>query len=206
MKTHVDSRPVLRSYDFVLQARVQGEPAPLDSLVVALSARGAQLDARGEGVLKVSSGEAAVRPVLENGVTIGLDVRVPFHEKTEQLENVFRVLVDVAEVSEAKLLDPQRGEVASHAGFGATTEEYLRLARYAGEYGGVSEALGLTSIAAMPEENPTSIRWLMVLAVFVVAVYAGWRTVSTIRDNRALAEEERVQQQQLEEERATPRR
>lgn len=192
---------MLRSYDLVLQSRTPGEPAPLDQLLVALSGRGAQLDAKGNGVLKVDRGEAAVSPVLENGVTVGLDVRVPFHEKLELLESIFKVLVDVAEVSEARLLDPQRNETATHAGFTATTDEYLRMARYAGEYGGVSEALGLSSMGVQPEENSGSVRWLMAVAVFLVALYAGWRTVNTIREARLRAEEEKEMQQLRDEQR-----
>ncbi len=197
-----------RSYDFVLQAATQGDPAPLDGLVVALSGRGAELTAQGQGVLKVAGGEATVQPVLENGVTLGLDVRVPFHEKTELLEAVLKVLVDVAEVSQARLLDPQRGETASLGNFASITDEYLRMARYAGEYGGVSEALGLSTVAAAPDEDTgASVKWLLLLAAFLVALYAGWRTVVTFREAREQAEADRQEQEQLKQEReAAPKR
>lgn len=190
---------MLRSYDFVLQSRTPGDPAPLDQLVVALSGRGAQLDAKGQGTLKVDGGEATLQPVNENGVTIGIDVRVPFHERTELLDGVFKILVDVAEVSEARLLDPQRNETASHASFSAVTEEYLRMARYAGEYGGVSEALGLSTMAMRPEEESNSARYLMAIAVFLVALYAGWRTVVSFREARERREAEQ-EIQRLDEE------
>lgn len=173
---------MLRSYDLVLQAVTPGEPAPVDALVVALSGRGAELDAQGRGVLKVSQGQVDVSPLMENGAVTGLDVRVPFHEKTELLEAVLKVLVDVAEVSQARLLDPQRGEAASLGNFSSITDEYLRMARYAGEYGGVSEALGLSTMAMAPDDDSSgSVRWLFVLAVFVLALYAGWRTVVSLR-------------------------
>lgn len=197
-----------RSYDFVLQAATQGDPAPLDGLVVALSGRGAELTAQGQGVLKVAGGEATVQPVLENGVTLGLDVRVPFHEKTELLEAVLKVLVDVAEVSQARLLDPQRGETASLGNFSSITDEYLRMARYAGEYGGVSEAIGLSTMATAPDEDTgASVKWLLLLAAFLVALYAGWRTVVTFREAREQAEADRQEQEQLKQEReAAPKR
>ena len=197
-----------RSYDFVLQAATQGDPAPLDGLVVALSGRGAELTAQGQGVLKVAGGEAAVQPVLENGVTLGLDVRVPFHEKTELLEAVLKVLVDVAEVSQARLLDPQRGETASLGNFSSITDEYLRMARYAGEYGGVSEAIGLSTMATAPDEDTgASVKWLLLLAAFLVALYAGWRTVVTFREAREQAEADRQEQELLKQEReAAPKR
>lgn len=197
-----------RSYDFVLQAATQGDPAPLDGLVVALSGRGAELTAQGQGVLKVAGGEATVQPVLENGVTLGLDVRVPFHEKTELLEAVLKVLVDVAEVSQARLLDPQRGETASLGNFASITDEYLRMARYAGEYGGVSEAIGLSTMATAPDEDTgASVKWLLLLAAFLVALYAGWRTVVTFREAREQAEADRQEQELLKQEReAAPKR
>lgn len=199
---------VQRSYDFVLQAATQGDPAPLDGLVVALSGRGAELTAQGQGVLKVAGGEATVQPVLENGVTLGLDVRVPFHEKTELLEAVLKVLVDVAEVSQARLLDPQRGETASLGNFSSITDEYLRMARYAGEYGGVSEAIGLSTMATAPDEDTgASVKWLLLLAAFLVALYAGWRTVVTFREAREQAEADRQEQELLKQEReAAPKR
>lgn len=197
-----------RSYDFVLQAATHGDPAPLDGLVVALSGRGAELTAQGQGVLKVAGGEATVQPVLENGVTLGLDVRVPFHEKTELLEAVLKVLVDVAEVSQARLLDPQRGETASLGNFSSITDEYLRMARYAGEYGGVSEAIGLSTMATAPDEDTgASVKWLLLLAAFLVALYAGWRTVVTFREAREQAEADRQEQELLKQEReAAPKR
>ncbi len=173
---------MLRSYDFVLQAVTPGDAPPVDAFVVALSGRGAELDAQGRGVLKVPQGQVDVAPLLENGALAGLDVRVPFHEKTELLEAVLKVLVDVAEVSQARLLDPQRGESASLGNFSSIVDEYLRMARYAGEYGGVSEALGLSTMAIAPEEDSaSSVRWLLLLAAFVIALYAGWRTVVTLR-------------------------
>ena len=89
---------------------------------------------------------------------------------------------DVAAVSEAKLMDPQRGSVPTLANFSATLDEYLRMARYAGEYGGVSEALGLSSLAKPLDEDTRNVRWLLAIAVFLVALYGAWKSVVTLRD------------------------
>lgn len=167
---------MLKSYDFTLQG-------PLDQLLVALSGRGAELSAEGRGVLTLPQGKVDVEPLMEAGQITGLDVRVPFRDTTDLLDAVVKVLVDVAAVSEARLTDPQRGQLASHANFSATLDEYLRMARYAGEYGGVSEALGLTSLAKPLDEDTRHVRWLLALAVFLVAIYASWRTVVVLRES-----------------------
>jgi hypothetical protein len=76
----------------------------------------------------------------------------------------------------------------SLAGLGGLVDEYLRLARYAGEYGGVSEALGLSTYARPVDEESSSFKYLAALAVFVIALYAGWKTVTSVRQQRAQEE------------------
>lgn len=166
---------MLKSYDFTLQG-------PLDQLLVALSGRGAELSAEGRGVLSLPQGKVEVEPLKEDGKITGVDVRVPFRDTTDLLDAVVKVLIDVAAVSEAKLTDPQRGELATHANFSATHDEYLRMARYAGEYGGVSEALGLSTLAKPLDEDTRNVRWLLALAVFLVTLYASWRTVVVLHE------------------------
>lgn len=166
---------MLRSYDFTLQG-------PLDQLLVAMSARGAVLTAEGRGVLTLAEGKADVEPLLEGGATTGLDVRVPFRDTTDLVDATVKLLIDVAAVSEAKLTDPQRGATPTLTNYSATIDEYLRMARYAGEFGGVSEALGLSSLAKPVDEDTRHVRWLLALAVFLVALYAGWKTVTSLRE------------------------
>lgn len=165
---------MLKSYDFTLQG-------PLEQLQVALGGRGAELSADGRGVLSLPQGKVDLAPLLEEGTVTGLDVRVPFRDTTELLDAVIKVLIDAAAVSEAKLTDPQRGAVLTLANFSATHDEYLRMARYAGEYGGVSEALGLSTLARPLDDDTRNVRWLLAIAVFLVAVYAAWRTVGALR-------------------------
>lgn len=179
------------SYDLLLQGTNPGDPVPLDQLVAGLKDRGAQLSADGRGLWKLSGGEVTISPLQEDGGLKGLDVRVPYLGSSDLLETVLRELVDVAEAAQARVLDPQRGEAATLTTLSSVANEYLRLGRYAGEYGGVSEALGLSTWAATPdEESSSSFRWLMILAVFSVALYVGWRTISSIRANRDPAAQE----------------
>lgn len=168
------------TYDLLLQAPQPGDPAPVAELVTALNARGAVLTPDGRGSWKLPGGEVTVEVLLEEGAVKGLDLRVPLLDRTELLEATVKELVDVTEAVKARLTDPQRGDSVTLTSLGAVVDEYLRMARYAGEYGGVGGALGLTSYVAAPEEESTTLRWLLIVAVFALALWAGWRTLSTI--------------------------
>ncbi len=159
------------SYDFVLKGAV--EP-----LATALNAAGAQVSAEGQGILKLTGGEATVQVLREAGEVVGLDVRVPFKDTTDFVEAVVKLLIDVAAQTQAGLVDPQRGDMVTLSNFSAVADEYLRMARYAGEYGGVSEALGLSSLAKMPAAEDSQVKWLLALAVFVIAIYGGWKLMT----------------------------
>ena len=110
------------------------------------------------------------------------DVRVPFREKTELLEQVLQAMVDVAEATGLRVMDPQRGEEATLTTASSVSDEYLRMARYAGEYGAVSEALGLSSyVRPTTEPDSSPFRWIMIFAVFAVAIYVGYRAMTLHR-------------------------
>ncbi len=174
------------TYDLLLQAGTPGEAAPVAALVTALTARGAVLSPEGRGLWKLSDGEVTIEPLLEEGLVKGLDVRVPLLDKTGLVEDVVKSLVDVAQLVQGRLTDPQRGDAATLTTLSSLLEEYLRMARYAGEYGAVSGALGLSTWASPPEEDSSTLRWVLLLVVFVIAGWAGWRTINAIRDaNRA---------------------
>jgi hypothetical protein len=170
------------SYDLLLQAGQPGEAVVLGPLVVALQERGAQLSPEGVGTWRLPGGELSISPVLEAGAVKALDVGVPFLESTELFDAAVKELTELAERTQTRVMDPQRGEVVR---VGASGDEYLRMARYAGEYGGVSSALGLSTWAAPPQEDSSSLRWLLIGLVFVVALYSGWRAVTVYRESRA---------------------
>lgn len=169
------------TYDLLLQASTPGEAAPVAALVTAMTARGASLSPEGRGVWKLADGEVAIEPLLEEGIVKGLDVRVPMLDRTALLEEIVKALVDVAEAAGGRVTDPQRGEAVTLISFSPLVDEYLRMARYAGEYGAVSGALGLSTWAAPPEEDSTALRWVLIAAVFLLAGWAGWATIDAIR-------------------------
>lgn len=181
------------SYDLVFQSNQVGEAIALQPLLDALKTRGGTFDADGRGTWKLEKGDVTVSPIVEvkEGSTggepgnpaekkvVGLDVRVPLRDTTALLEQVLGAMCEVAEASGVRVMDPQRGDTASITSLSSVTDEYLRVARYAGEYGAVSEALGLSTYAAPttePESSP--FRPLMILAVLVVAAYIGYRVVT----------------------------
>jgi hypothetical protein len=173
---------VANTYDLLLQAKNPGEPAPVAALVAALNARGATVNPEGRGTWKLTGGEVTVEPLFEEGIIKGVDLRVPLADSTTLLENTVKELVDLVALVDARLTDPQRGDSVTLTSLSSVVDEYLRMARYAGEYGGVSAALGLTSYAAPPESNSSTLRLLMIAGVFLVALWAGWRTIQAIRE------------------------
>ena len=177
------------TYDLVLQASAPGEAAPVAALVSALTARGATLSSEGRGIWKLNDGELSIDPLLEEGQVKGLDVRIPLLDRTGLVEDAVKQLVEVAALVSGRLSDPQRGEAATLGSLAALVEEYLRMARYAGEYGAVSGALGLSSWAAPPQEDSSTLRWALLIGVFLIAAWAGWRTLNSISDANRAADE-----------------
>lgn len=177
------------TYDLLLQARNPGEAAPVTTLVTALAGRGAVLSPEGRGSWKLSDGEVTIEPLVEEGSVKGLDVRVPLLDRTALVEDVVKQLVEVAQAAEGRLTDPQRGEAATLTSLSSVVDEYLRMARYAGEYGAVSGALGLSSWAAPPEEDSTALRWVLIVGVFLLALWAGWQTITSLSDSSAPPDE-----------------
>lgn len=176
------------SYDLLLQTEKSGDPVPIAALVEALGTRGATLDANGRGLWKLAGAEVTVQPFLDEGALRGLDFHLPMLDRTDLLEAVCKHLIEVAEATKLRFMDPQRADTITLVSLGAAADEYLRMARYAGEYGGVSEALGLSSYARTPDDESSSMRWLLMLGVFLFALYVTWRAVTSWQE-RALARE-----------------
>lgn len=174
---------VLRSYDLLLQAKTPGEPFLREPVVAALVAAGAKLDAEGRGTWRLPKGDVEVAPLLEAGAVLGLEVRVPLSDRAELLDAAVKALVELAGPASVRLLDPQRGSEVDPGSLAAMTEEFFRLARHAGEYGGVSEALGLSSWAQPEESSSATSRVLLALGAFLLALYVSWRIASTLLDS-----------------------
>lgn len=171
---------MLRSYDLLIQAKTPGKPFARELALGALAKAGATLDAEGRGAWRLPKGEVEVSPLTEGGACVGLEVKVPLSDRTDLLEAVVRALADVVEQGPVRAVDPQRSAEASVTGLASMTDEFFRLARHAGEYHGVSEAVGLTSYAQPPETFSTTSRLLGALLAFLVALYASWRIVSSL--------------------------
>lgn len=169
------------TYDLILQHPAPGQALDLLLARSALEAQGLALDGDGRGAWSLPEGQVEARPLHEGGALLGLEVRVPLRDSPALLEAVVKRLVEVATPEVARLVDPQRQATVSLASLGSTVDSYLQVARYAGEYGGVSAALGLSTLGQPVEEDSSALRWLLALAVFLVALYAAWRTATVLR-------------------------
>lgn len=176
------------TYDLVLQAATPGEAPPLDAFLAALKARGATLSDSGHGAWKLPEGEVSVSVLLEEGAKKGVDVRVPMKDSSTLLEAVALALVDIAAEAKGAVSDPQRAASVSHANLPAMVDEYLRLARYAGEYAGDGGSIGLTSYARPLDTDTGTAKWLGIVVVFVIALWVTWRVVTDLQ-TAALADE-----------------
>lgn len=170
------------TYDLLLQAQEPGGAPPIPAFVEALLARGAKVSPEGNGSWKLPAGEVSVSVLIEEGAPRGLDVRVPMKDTTTLVEEVARELVELAEATKGRVTDPQRGATVSLTNFAAMVDEYLRVARYAGEYGADSGAIGLTSYAKPLDDDSTSLRWLLAVGVFIAAIWISWKTINAVQE------------------------
>lgn len=127
-------------YELLLQ------PAPpnvLDAgaLEAVLMAGGAKKQPEGF-TCSLTRGEAEIVPVREGGAVVAFAVRVPLTELDEPLIEAARLALELAAATTLTLFDPQRVAAVSKPDDAAMLAEYRRMARYAGEMAGVSEAIG----------------------------------------------------------------
>lgn len=170
------------TYDLLLQAKEPGGAPPIAAFVDALHAKGATLGPEGNGAWKLTAGEVSISVLFEEGAARGLDVRVPMKDTTTLVETVAKELLEVAELTQGRVTDPQRGAEVSLTNLAAMVDEYLRVARYAGEYSGDSGAIGLTSYARPVDDDSASLRWLLALGVFLAAVWISWRAINAVQE------------------------
>lgn len=171
---------MLRTYDLLLLAKAPEEPFELAAALEALTQAGGRLDAEGRGEWRLPAGVVEVLPSREGAELRGLELRVPLKDTTDLLEATVRAVAELPGAAERRFVDPQRGELASPESLGSLVSEYLRLARHAGEYGAVSEALGLTTYAQELPSVSASSRVLLGLVAFFFALYVSWRVASAV--------------------------
>jgi hypothetical protein len=160
----------VRSYDLLLQVREPHAVLQLEAVIDALSTRG--LTRRGEQwAVVLPSREVEVSALREGGVPIALELRVPLDEDPSALEEAIAWAVDSAKAVELRLLDPQLGVVLTGPS-SATTDSFLRAARYSGELVGVSGVHQGTTFGT---------RMLLAAVVFLVFLWGAFRVVGAPR-------------------------
>jgi len=166
------------SYDLVLQAGVPGAPVELAALEAAIVERGGLTRGDGALVWRFAAGDVVALPLREAGVVTGLELKVPFSERTDLLSALLSASVGLAKSLELRLVDPQLARTVRDADLGAVTDEYLRIARYAGQYFGLGDAL--PSAVSAPAEDGMSpvVKGVLALLIFAVAMAAAYQFFS----------------------------
>ena len=128
-------------YELLLQTGQAGVPVDLEKVDAALGRR--ELVTRPDGVKlwKLKSGEVEVRPLVEGGVPVATEVRVPLSDKLELIREAVVEGAALAAESELKLYDPQLSRTLCASDDGPVAEQFLRTAKYAGEMMGLPEAV-----------------------------------------------------------------
>ncbi|MCC6337430.1 MAG: hypothetical protein IT380_25960 [Myxococcales bacterium] len=167
------------TYDFLLQPQENGAELPLEPLEAALKERGAKTRPDGAWLWSFAGGDVVGLPMRENGKVIAFELKVPLKDTTTLVSAALKAAAEVAQAQKLRLLDPQLNYPVTFDSEASVGEEYLRQARYAGEYLGVSEAIGATTLAARPDEssNP-GLRILLALIVFGVVLFITFRVMT----------------------------
>jgi len=170
---------VSTTYDFLLQPVEVGAPLELEPIEAALAERGATRRGDGAWVWRFPRGEVVGLPVREGGQLVAFELKVPLQDTTVLVAAVLQAATTLADALGLRLLDPQLNRAVKFDHEDAVTEAYLRNARYAGEYLGVSEALGATSLVAPPPgSSGIGLRIVLALLVFGVVLFLTFRALS----------------------------
>lgn len=157
-------------YDLLLQTGQAGVPVDLAKVDAALSRR--RLDVRADGVRlwHLQSGEVEVRPLIEGGVPLATELRVPLSDRLELIREAVVEGAALAREVELKLYDPQLSRTLGAQDEGLVADQFLRTAKYAGEMMGVPEAIGASF--PPPEQGlKTGTKVLLGIAGFFVVLY-----------------------------------
>lgn len=175
----VVSPSVSTTYDFLLQPAEAGAPLALEPVEAALAERGATRRGDGAWVWTFPRGEVVGLPMRENAQVIAFELKVPLKDTTELVVSVLRAAAALAEALGVRLLDPQLNRAVKADQEGEVGEAFLRSARYAGEYLGVSDAIGATTLAAPPSESSSlATRIALALIIFAVVLFLTFRALA----------------------------
>lgn len=166
------------SYDLVLQAVASGAPLEVAPVEAAIRERGGVTRGDGALVWRFPAGEVVALPLKEAGVVTGLELKVPFSDRTELLANVLTSGVELARALSLRLVDPQLARTVLEADAGAVTDEFLRIARYAGQYYGIGDALPMAVAPSQDAGMSPVVRAVLMVLVFAVAMAAAYQFFS----------------------------
>lgn len=161
------------AYDLLLQPvsrEAPFDPAPVQA---ALKTRGAIDRPDGALVWRFPVGEVVALVLREAGAVVGVELRVPFSDRTELLTQVLAASVDVAKELSLQLIDPQLGRTVVELDGASVSESFLRISRYAGQYYGLGDAFPMPLTSSVSDDDRLSPMLKGVLAVLVFAVALG---------------------------------
>lgn len=167
------------SYDLVLQASAPGTALDVEPVQAAIRERGGITRGDGALVWRFPMGDVVTLPVKEAGVVTGLELKVPFSDRTELLAALMTAAVELARAQNLRLVDPHLARTVLDADTSAVTDEFLRIARYAGQYYGLGDALPMAATGPSAEEGMSPVtKGLLALLVFAVAMAAAYQLFS----------------------------
>ncbi len=165
------------SYDLVLHPMTPNGALDVGPVQEAIRGRGGVARADGALLWRFPAGDVVTWPLKESEVVRGLELKVPFSERTELLTQVLSAAVELARALGLRLVDPQLQRTVLEADAGAITDEFLRIARYAGQYYGIGDALPM---AMTPGEEGLSpvMKALLALAVMGLSAWLAYQALA----------------------------
>lgn len=158
-------------YELLLQPKDVGAPydaAPIEAL---LTARGAKDQPDGSKIWRLKNGDVEVRRLLENGVPMATELKVELTDKTELIRELVAEVVQLANDAGVRAVDPALSKTLHGNDDGLVADSYLRAARYAGEYLGVSSAVLASYGSAEPEGMKPGTKVMLGIGAFFFVVY-----------------------------------
>ncbi len=165
------------SYDLVLQA-APGTPLEVAPVEAAIRERGGVTRGDGALVWRFPAGDVVALPLKEAGVVTGLELKVPFSDRTDLLATVLTSGVELARTLSLRLVDPQLARTVLEADAGSVIDEFLRIARYAGQYYGIGDALPMAVAPSQEAGMSPFVRAVLMVLVFAVAMAAAYQYFS----------------------------
>lgn len=176
------------TYDLLLQPPAPGEAFDLAVVEAELAATSVPRRPDGVWVLTLVFKDLELTVLRENGAPVALQCAVPLSDRTEVVEAAVAWTTALASKLGLRVMDPQLNTVVTSAS-SSVSDEFLRQARYAGEFLGVSAAIGASQIAEAPQGMTSTTRMLLAVVVFVVATFV---TISVVQSLQAQPEPERT--------------